>query len=357
MANREQLEILKQGTEFWNKWRKEHPNISIDLESSDLSNMNLDGINLCNALLSGANLSRTSMKSAHLIRATLRNSNLSNSQLDYANLTHIDLTKANLAFSSLEEALLPYARLRKANLNAANLTGAHAEDANFFAADLSYACLKNAVLSFSDFRRASFVGADLEGANISSVNLENANVSLVSYDHGIFFKTLKDTRCRLPALWRKKSDLILDTTMRCEGNHAAACFGSQRFRLFLQDQDYLEEMMATTWGRFWCFLWWLSADCGRSLMRWASWSVIIAMLFSVVYLIMGPRHFDMAHLKFGFPAVLYYSIVTFTTLGFGDISPKTTCAAFAVSLEVILGYIMLGGLISIFSGKLSRRSG
>ena len=54
--------------------------------------------------------------------------------------------------------------------------------------------------------------------------------------------------------------------------------------------------------------------------------------------------------------MIYYSVVTFTTLGFGDIVPKTPAAAWWVMTEVILGYIMLGGLISIFATKLSRRS-
>jgi hypothetical protein len=47
----------------------------------------------------------------------------------------------------------------------------------------------------------------------------------------------------------------------------------------------------------------------------------------------------------------YYSVVTFTTLGFGDVVPKDLWAEIAVTAEVITGYIMLGGLISIFATK------
>lgn len=357
MANSEQLEVLNLGVAAWNEWRERHPDASIDLQLAELSDMNLDGVNFTDAVLNGANLSGTSMKRAQMVRAALIGANLANADLAHANLTHANLTRANLAFSNLENAMLPYARLRKANLSAADLSKARAEDAVFFSADLSYATLKMAVLSFSDFRRASLVEADLEGAKISSVNLENANVSLIRYDRRIFLKTLKETRYRLPALWKRRTDLILGTTIRCRGVHAAACFGSQRFKLFLQDQDYLEEMMTSAWGRFWCFVWWLFADCGRSLLRWATWSVLIAIAFGFIYWMMGPDDFAMSNLRFSFQNLLYYSIVTFTTLGFGDISPKTTSAAFVVSVEVILGYVMLGGLISIFSGKLSRRSG
>ena len=53
---------------------------------------------------------------------------------------------------------------------------------------------------------------------------------------------------------------------------------------------------------------------------------------------------------------MYYSVVTFATLGFGDIVPLDKGARAVVGAEVILGYIMLGGLISIFANKLARRA-
>ena len=54
---------------------------------------------------------------------------------------------------------------------------------------------------------------------------------------------------------------------------------------------------------------------------------------------------------------LYYSVVTFTTLGYGDALPKTVVAQAFVIAEVILGYVMLGGLLSLISNKLARRAG
>ena len=35
MANEEQLKILKQGVDVWNKWREENPNVMIDLEQAN----------------------------------------------------------------------------------------------------------------------------------------------------------------------------------------------------------------------------------------------------------------------------------------------------------------------------------
>ena len=50
-------------------------------------------------------------------------------------------------------------------------------------------------------------------------------------------------------------------------------------------------------------------------------------------------------------------MVTFTTLGFGDVLPNTTGAEALVMSEVILGYLSLGGLMSILSDKMARRAG
>jgi hypothetical protein len=357
MANAEQLAILGQGVQAWNSWRAQHPDVDINLESADLNSTNLEWIDLADANLEGADLSCASMNHAVLVRARLRRANLAHASLEHANLAHAHLEKANLAFASLEEAMLPYAYLVETNLGAANLKSVRAEDANFKLANLSYTTLQNAVLSCSDFRHANLVGASLEGANLTAVNLEGANVSLVKFDHNIFLKTLWEARGHPLALWKRRLDLVLGTTIRCKGIHAAASFGSQRFKIFLQDQDYLEELMETRSGRFWCFVWWLFADCGRSLMRWAGWSLGIALLYAFIYWRLGPELFHAEHLAFSFTTVFYYSIVTFTTLGFGDIVPMSNLAAYLVITEVTCGYIMLGGLISIFSGKLSRRGG
>ena len=102
-------------------------------------------------------------------------------------------------------------------------------------------------------------------------------------------------------------------------------------------------------------LWKLTSDCGRSILRWAAWSLGIAILFGLIFILIGPEAFDLRHDNTGF-SFFYYSIVTFTTLGFGDITPKTLTTEILITIEVILGYIMLGGLISIFANKLARRS-
>ena len=53
---------------------------------------------------------------------------------------------------------------------------------------------------------------------------------------------------------------------------------------------------------------------------------------------------------------LYYSVVTMTTLGYGDVLPSSMAAQLVAMVEVVLGYVMLGGLLSIFSNKMASRA-
>jgi hypothetical protein len=121
-----------------------------------------------------------------------------------------------------------------------------------------------------------------------------------------------------------------------------------------KDAWYLDDFKADHSVIYW--IWWLLTDCGRSFFRWALWSILFAVLFAFLFYSMGTEAFSISKLPFSFETMLYYSVVTFTTLGFGDVIPNTVEASRWVMAEVIIGYIMLGGLISILANKLARRS-
>ncbi len=53
---------------------------------------------------------------------------------------------------------------------------------------------------------------------------------------------------------------------------------------------------------------------------------------------------------------MYYSIVTITTLGYGDVVPASLPAQVLAVSEALMGYVGLGGLLSIFAQKMARRA-
>jgi uncharacterized protein YjbI with pentapeptide repeats len=150
MADQQHLDLLKQGVDAWNTWRKEHPNIKIDLYRAHLNGFDLSRIDLTGANLSGAHFNRV-----HFIGA--------------------NLSEANLSKTNLREA-----DFRGANLRGANLRGANLRGANLRGADLSGANLNNAYLGKSNHRGKILIGADLNRANLSGANLREANLREVN---------------------------------------------------------------------------------------------------------------------------------------------------------------------------------
>ena len=65
---------------------------------------------------------------------------------------------------------------------------------------------------------------------------------------------------------------------------------------------------------------------------------------------------DISNLGNTFYSPYFYSFATFASMGAGQAGPNNFAAEIWITFEVIIGFIMLGGLISIFSEKLSRRS-
>ena len=94
----------------------------------------------------------------------------------------------------------------------------------------------------------------------------------------------------------------------------------------------------------------ITCDYGRSLWRWVGWSLAVLVVFASIYslfpsLLHHPT--DIVNRSDG----LYFSVVTFTTLGYGDIYPATVIGKALVSAEVTLGYLMGGILIAILTKR------
>jgi uncharacterized protein YjbI with pentapeptide repeats len=210
MANQQHLDLLKQGVEVWNQWRKEHSDIRPDLSEAklisagsyekDLQNSNLwrrdpsrvlltgtsreqldeagvRGANLSGANLSGANLSGANLSGADLSGADLSGADLSGTTLFGADCVRLDLYGANLSGADLSGADLLKSNLSEANLSGANLSGANLQWAIFSKATLDGADLSGATLSEAIFDRADLPGANLSGADLSRASLRKTNLS------------------------------------------------------------------------------------------------------------------------------------------------------------------------------------
>ena len=168
MADLEQLKILKQGVEAWNKWREEKPN----LIEPYLRVAFLSGTDLSRANLSRANLGFADLSAANLIGADLSRANLSR-----ANLSRANLIGANLGFADLSGADFSGANLGGANLSSAHFSGTDLSRANLSRADLNEAVLIETNFSGANLSRANLIGANLLGSILLGANVNKANLS------------------------------------------------------------------------------------------------------------------------------------------------------------------------------------
>ena len=122
MAIREQLELLMQGVDVWNRWREENPTIAVNfsetfLVGENLREVDLKRANLSGAVLWGADLSGAFRREAILYNAQMSRTNLREALLQGVNLSQADLSQADLRGANLSDANLSGANLGEADLS------------------------------------------------------------------------------------------------------------------------------------------------------------------------------------------------------------------------------------------------
>lgn len=278
-----------------------------NLAQTDLRAADLTGANLAGADLSGANLERANLKDANLsdvraTRANFRNAHMPKACLDRAELSHADLTEANLR----------HVQATKIKAHDAVFSRAKLEGADFSRADLARCKLYGAYVANAHFQRTVLQGAHLAGMR----GYEKAN-------------------------WKNVDVRNIDA------------HGTYLARRFIDDQNYIYEFrQRSRLNRLVYWIWWLSSDCGRSVGRWAALTLLIVVVFAKAYTL-GDINYGSHETWF---SPFYYSVVTMTSLGYGDVVPTTPFGQAIAMTEVSLGYVMLGGLMSIFSTKMARRA-
>jgi len=322
--NPEHLAKLKEGVEAWNDWRREHPDVIPQLREARLICKHLEGADLEGADLKGALLSGARLKKARLEGADLRGAHLDGAHLEEAHLGlgPVIETSAEGKFT-LDGPRVPTrlvrAQLPRAHLDGADLTGADLEEANLEGANLE---------------AADFTGARLRGATLAYARTDGTVLSEVK--------------------WRAEDGSFPDPAKYEGFDVRGVRYSDPLFDQFVRQSEFIRRCRET-WPRWLFWLWEQTCDCGRSLQRCLLTCALIVLDFGLC--------FDAAA-KVGCPLVqptpdsvatwltpFYFSVVTFSTLGFGDVTPCNIVGQLVVMLEVLLGYAMLGGAISIFTTK------
>jgi len=345
----------------WNQWRKANPTVGVWLQGADLRDTFLEGVNLTSTHLEGADLAD----------ARLEEANLSASHLDRCCLGFARLQGAKLISATLQRALLQNAHVERAELWGSHLEGAHLYATHLEGADLRGSCLRRCCFQFAHLRGANLGWADLGSADLHGADLAKANLECAWLENAIVLDANLRSACFEGArvdgntlIWDCQFDrgcdfrgVALDGARIEPGMKESLKYNVRRLRWV--------EWFKT--GGLICRLckkvflqpfWWIS-DYGRSTGRIILVFFALAALFALTYwhfpetvmvrgevgAIRGPLH------------ALYFSVVTMTTLGFGDIhaNPDWWVGQVLLMVQVVLGYVLLGALVTrfavLFSGE------
>jgi len=136
---------------------------------------------------------------------------------------------------------------------------------------------------------------------------------------------------------------------------------------------YLKTQKRDLKQRVWLWIWKYSSNYGESPLRFIGCVTAIVFIFAIIYMPIMSNWFiwwpSIAFVKYPFHewsdgiingiaynivTALYFSVVTFATLGFGDIAPVSITGKVCAIVEVLLGYLMFGVLITLVARKVTR---
>jgi len=310
----------------------------------DLQDAHLEAANLASVRLNGANLFGAHLEDALFFGSVYLNGvDLTEAHLKRAFTLNVRLAGANLTKAHLQEA-----KLREAHLNGALLAEAHLDGADLCDADLTAAELGHVEMRGSLFRRAKVDGRTLIWGNhtridrrtdFTGVGLEAARVP-----PGI--RQLLECNVRRLAWhgwFRSVPVSVWDEKLR--QSELAGSNPPLWLRAVRGMTEYFKRLAIQPF--------WFISDYGR-----ITWGILVtfflfAAYFALAYclaplcLIVGG---EVGALR-GWWHALYFSIVTQTTLGFGDIhaNPASPYGQLLLMLQVILGYVLLGALVTRFA--------
>ena len=335
MTQQELKASLLENNQAWKTARSALRHKAGALAAVDLSDVDLSNRDLADLDFTGSDFFNTSFE-----RANLKNGVFSGADFTHANLARADLYKANLQKAVLQEADLSGAELSYTDCRNADFRGANLKGVKFCEADLRGA----------DFSHCDLSGADLTRANITGAKFHFAQFSDANVMHLVY-------------------GTYLDMTGLYYGVRGIdATFGNAIFVRDAKDQDYIDTLHHALLDlspgfrrnlRLFLFNAWKLIDHGRSLAKVAFYAFIIATFYGFIYLldmVYDWQIMDYSNSAKTWFTPFYYSVVTYTTLGFGDVTADSLFGEIFVISEVILGYFTLGLLLAILANTIARRS-
>lgn len=239
---------------------------------------------------------------------------------------------------------------------------------DFYKANFSKAHCFKVDFSGSSLMKANFSGAnlhfaDLRNCNLLGINLEHARLENVIWDEELIQERLaKKSRNREEQidLYQQSEEIYRNLRLTCESDglfETAGMFFQKEMRMRRKQMpEFSTKRLISKIVEFSC-------GYGERPLRIVMISALVILLFSFIFFMTGLSYNDdmimfSVHASFleniqDLLNSLYFSVVTFTTLGYGDILPLGISKFFA-GIEALLGGFILALFVVVFVKKMTR---
>ena len=250
-------------------------------------------------------------------------------------------------------------RVQNLQLRGADLSGMTLTLKNLQHSDLTGANLHNARLEKVGFDFSRLDGANFEGAILEKVDLRRVQ----SMHRCFWFETIFDG-VQVPAIEHVGLETPYDAD--CPGaNPTRARFVFRHFKELykgLGDNDaaglFYEREMDTKrhagplTERVWWWLLWATCGYGERPVRTVSLFFAIIVTFALAYTQCDVRAPDGPVRDLG--TALYFSTITFTSAGYGDVLPVSDVARALAGSEALIGVFMISLFVFVFCRRMER---
>ncbi|RMO86702.1 Ion transporter [Pseudomonas syringae pv. philadelphi] len=333
--NPEQYKLItecaqKEDFSEWNDYASKTKDI-IDLRESNLEGIKIIGANFKNADGKGANFC-----DAKLMNAMLDGVDMSDCAFLNADLTGIE------AFGSIfHESIFVRAQVANAHFKLCNF-----DEANFQQSNLTAVKFSN-----SNFQDCSFYAADLSGAKFQGGGRNPLVEGELRFNLcGTIFREAKftsETYFHLAKVSRKTDFRTVSFESACYSaglrQTLQYCNRRHNWTAWYEKHSRAKSIPAK--------LFWMTSDYGRSPKQVALSFLIICLFYSLLYWLIPGSTSGVEKKDLNIIQSLYFSIVTMTTLGYGDISANklSWLSQALVATHVLFGYVILGALLTVLS--------
>ncbi len=272
-----------------------------------------------------------------------------------------------LRFASLQGVKLNSQRgrvLRGANLFHADLAGAHLWRVDLQGADLLKSNLAGASMNEANLQDADLLGATLNGARLERVEWGDACAN--------------ERAARKAQLDGNKAEALVkfEEAEEVYRTLRQAYDGAGRFEQageFFRREMTMRRMLLPRWSmdRLWSKLVYTFCAYGESPPRVIISAVVINLLVAVIFWLVGINGPDVGLNRedgrigmdlaagverniLSYFHCFYYSVVTFTTLGYGEMTPPTLFTRNLAAAHAFMGAFMMAMFVAVFGKKMTR---